>query len=311
MNPSVEQETKTNHTISQRNHKIERLRYRWKEYRTGYIFMLPWIIGFSLFMAFPIGWSFYLSFNSTKLTPTGFENEWIGLQNFRDALFKDNQFSIQIITFFQQMILMIPIIIIFSLLVALLLNQRFPGRFFFRAVFFLPVIFSTGQVLMELFNQGAGDIPFISQYGIDVIVNSHFNQTMAAAILNVLGMIIIILWSSGVQILIFIAAFQTIPRTIYEAVRIDGASPWGSFWKITLPAIKPFIALNLIYTIVDLFTFPFNPVIEHIRSNMFKVGAGYGYSSALAWLYFLLIMILMAIILLFLARTHRTGGTRT
>ncbi|MGG1515513.1 sugar ABC transporter permease [Paenibacillus oryzisoli] len=289
-----------------RNKRKARLTFKWKEYGVGYLFMLPWLIGFTVFMAFPISWSLYLSFNKVSLTGSGFKYQWIGLQNFKDALFKDNEYSVQMIGFFQQLLVMLPVIIIFSLLIAILLNQQFPGRFLFRAIFFLPVIFSTGQVLTELFKQGAGDVPFISQYGIDTFVTEHFSKSLADPIISFLGMIIIILWSSGVQILIFIAGFQTVSRSIYEAVRIDGASPWESFWKITLPSMVPFIALNLLYTAVDLFTFPLNPVMEQIRKNMFNMSTGYGYASALAWFYFLLITIVIAFILWFLSSANRS-----
>ncbi|MFK7692100.1 carbohydrate ABC transporter permease [Paenibacillus sp. HJGM_3] len=290
-------------TMHARHPRFVRWASRWKQYGVGYLFMLPWVIGFSVFMAFPIGWSLYLSFNKTKLTGDGFAYTWVGLENFRNALFKDNVYPVKLLAFFQQMILMVPIIIIFSLLVAILLNQNFPGRFLYRAIFFLPVVFSTGQVLTELFQQGAGQLPFISQYGIDVLIREHVSKSLADPLLSVLGLMILILWSSGVQILIFIAGFQTIPRTVYEAVRIDGASPWESFWKITLPGIFPFIGLNLLYTMVDLFTFAFNPVMDEIKKNMFKVDTGYGYASALAWFYFLIVMVLIALILLFLGRT--------
>jgi len=111
-----------------------------------------------------------------------------------------------------------------------------------------------------------------------------------------------------VQILIFIAGFQTIPKTLYEAIRVDGASPWESFWKITFPWMIPFIGLNAIYTIVDLFTFPFNPVLEIVSRNMFTATTGYGYASAMAWLYFLLILILILFALWFTYRASKKGG---
>ncbi len=289
-----------------RSRRRAKFRYQWRSRGQAYLFMLPWMIGFCVFMAFPIGWSLYLTFQKVNLTGSGsFAYRFVGLQNFKDALLKDNEYPIQLLTFFQQMILMLPIIIVFSLLVSLMLNQKFKGRFVYRAIFFLLVVFSTGQVLIELFQQGAGNVPFLTQYGIDGYIKDNFSPSTAAMMTQLLGMMILILWSSGVQILIFIAGFQTIPKAIYEAVRIDGASPWASFWKITLPGIKPFIGLNLLYTMVDLFTFPFNPVMEQIRSNMFNVSTGYGYASALAWFYFLLIVVMIALILWFLNRTGR------
>lgn len=271
--------------------------YRWRDYGVGYLFMLPWIIGFSVLVAFPVGWSLFNSFNKVRITPDGFKFDWVGLDNYKRAFVEDNVYSIQLITYFQEMLLMIPLILIFSFFVSLLLNQKFPGRTVVRAVFFLPVIFATGQVLTELFVQGAGKLPFIEQYNLEGLVRENVGPRIAEPVLAVLSKAVIILWYSGVQILIFIAGFQTIPKTIYEAVRIDGATPWESFWKITLPAMVPFIGLNAVFTIVDLFTFPFNPVMDHVRANMFKPATGYGYASALAWIYFAIIIALLALVL--------------
>ncbi|UVI32953.1 carbohydrate ABC transporter permease [Paenibacillus spongiae] len=283
-----------------------RRRQQWlevlREQGLGYLFMAPWAIGFLVFMAIPLGWSLYLTFNKVKLTPEGFDYAWRGLGNFRDALLLDHVYPVKLLTYIQEVILMIPIIVIFALFVSLLLNQSFPGRFLFRAIFFLPVIFATGQVLTELFSQGAGELPFIDQYNVKPLVQQYFGPRFAEPILGILGKVVIILWYSGVQILIFIAGFQTISKSVYEAVRIDGATPWESFWKITLPGAVPFIGLNAIYTIVDLFTFPLNPVLEEIKSNMFKPDTGYGYASALAWIYFTIIFLLLSVVFLLIRK---------
>ncbi len=267
--------------------------YRWRTYRAGWLFMLPWAIGFAFFVAFPVGWSFVNSFHDVNLKGSKFEYKWIGIENFRRVLMEDNVYPIELIVYFQEMLLMIPLILIFSFFVSLLLNQKLAGRGMIRAVFFLPVIFATGQVLMELFGQGAGKLPFIEQYNLEGLVREYVGPRIAEPVMNVLGKAVIILWYSGVQILIFIAGYQTIPRTVYEAIRIDGATPWESFWKITLPGMVPFIGLNAIFTIVDLFTFPFNPVLEQVRKNMFNPQYGYGYASAQAWIYFALVLLLL------------------
>ncbi|WP_083205000.1 sugar ABC transporter permease [Bacillus sp. FJAT-27264] len=292
-------------------HRKEALRYHMKQYGTGLMFMLPWIIGFLIFVAIPVGWSIFMSLHKVAVVPGGFQYTWLGFQNYKDAFLKDSIFPIEMITYFQEMLLMVPIIVIFALLIALLLNQQFPGRFLFRALFFLPVIFATGQVLSELFTQGAGDIPFLDQYNLEPLVREYVGGELALTVMEVLGRIVLILWYSGVQILIFIAGFQTISPSIYEAVRIDGASPWDSFWKITLPSSLPFISLNMLYTIIDLFTFPLNPVLAHIRENMFKVNTGYGYASALAWIYFVFIFVLIGIVLALFNRSLRQRGRRS
>ncbi|MFD0671244.1 carbohydrate ABC transporter permease [Cohnella sp. GCM10027633] len=293
------------------NARRQRLLFFGKQYGVGMLFMLPWFIGFCAFVAYPVVYSLYMSFNKVSIRPGGFEYDWIGLQNFKDAFVVDNIFPIELITYFQQMLLMIPIIVIFALLISLMLNQRLPGRFIYRALFFLPVIFATGQVLNELFNQGAGDIPFIEQYNLGPLIQDYVGREAADTVMAVLGKAVLILWYSGVQILIFIAGFQTIAPSIYEAVRIDGASPWDSFWKITLPASVPFISLNVLYTIIDLFTFPLNPVLAHIKSNMIKLETGYGYANALAWIYFAFIFVLIAIVMWFFSRSMNRRRARS
>lgn len=269
--------------------------FRWKEYSVGYLFMLPWIIGFCVFVAFPISWSLFNSFHNVKISGEGFTYEWIGLNNYKRLLFEDNVYPLQIITYFQETLLMIPLILIFAFFVSLLLNQKFPGRGLMRAIFFLPVIFATGQVLMELFVQGAGKLPFIEQYDLATIVHNYFSERIANTVLDMLSKAVIILWYSGVQILLFIAGLQTIPRTAYEAIRIDGASVWESFWKITLPGMLPFIGLNAVFTIIDLFTFPFNPILKLVNTNTFS--SGIGYASAMTWFYFALILLLLGVVL--------------
>lgn len=295
--------------ISKQRHKGYFL-YQLKRFGVGYLFILPWAVGFCALIAFPLGWSLFMSFHKVAPSQDGFRYGYIGLQNFKDAFVKDNIFPIQLIEYVQEMLIMIPVIVIFALLVSLLLNQRFPGRFLFRAIFFLPVIFATGQVLTELFAQNAGKIPFLDQYNLEPVIRSYVGQEFTKPIMSVMNKTVIILWYSGVQILIYIAGYQTIPKSVYEAIRIDGGTPWDSFWKITLPAMVPFISLNTLYTIVDLFTFPMNPVLEHVKNNMFKPDTGYGYASALAWIYFAIIFVLLGLVLWMFGRSSKRRGNR-
>ncbi|MDF2657513.1 MAG: transporter permease [Paenibacillus sp.] len=281
--------------VSKTERRLGYIKLLLKDYGIGYLFMLPWLVGFAWFVAFPVGWSLYNSFNKVTPSSGSFKYEWVGLDNYKRMLVTDNAYPIVLFSLFQEMLMIIPLILIFSFFVSLLLNQKFPGRGLMRAIFFLPVLFATGQVLLELFAQGAGEMPFLEQYNVAAIVQQYFSERTAATVMNVLSRAVIILWYSGVQILIFLAGFQTISRSIYEAIRVDGASPWESFWKITFPGMLPFIGLNAVFTIVDLFTFPFNPVLQIVKNNMFSPTTGYGYASAQAWLYFLLILILLGV----------------
>lgn len=267
----------------------------------GSLFIAPWIVGFLVFMAFPLGYSFYMSFHQVKILATGIQTKYKGVSYYKYILFENADLLYnQLIPFLRQAILMLPIIVVFSLLVAIMLNQKFWGRTFFRAVFFLPVIFTTGQVVTEFINQGEGNLDFLSRYNLATLVVTYLPAAWAGPIVRVLDSFVLILWYSGVQILIFLAGRQTIPPSVYEAARIDGANPWETFWKITLPAMLPFILLNLIYTTVDLFTFPGNPILSQVNTSE------YGLSSALAWIYFVIIFLFLGIIFFLFSRVFRS-----
>lgn len=270
----------------------------------GSVFAAPWIAGFLLFLAFPLGFSLYMSFHQLKFMITGPQFTYIGVKYYQEILFNNSALYNNLLPFMVQIALMVPIIIVFSLLIAVLLNQKFRGRFFFRTVFFLPVIFSTGHVVAEFANQGQGALGLLDRHALGAVVAQYGGVNIwTTALIEVLGRFVLVLWYSGVQIVIFLAGRQTIPASVYEASRIDGASPWQVFWKITLPAMTPFIFLNLIYTIVDMFTFPLNPVISLIGTG------SYGYSSSLAWIYFVIIIAFLgAAMLLFRRATRNVAG---
>lgn len=269
----------------------------------GSIFIAPWVVGFLAFMAFPLGYSLYMSFHQVRILGTGIEVLPVGLKHYKYILLENGAILYdQLFPFFRQMLIMLPIIIVFSLLVAIMLNQKFPGRAIFRSIFFLPVIFTTGQVVREFMNQGEGDIGFLERYNVTALVSQNLPNSWAAPIVSIMGSFVLILWYSGVQILIFLAGRQTIGSSVYEAARIDGATPWEVFWKITLPGMVPFIMLNLIYTTVDLFTFPTNPILTQVSTS------NYGQSSALAWIYFVIILVFLGIILGIFHRVNKAAG---
>ncbi|BBH20319.1 ABC transporter permease [Paenibacillus baekrokdamisoli] len=268
-------------------------RRRLKESVEGYFFLLPWLIGALIFVAYPLIYSLYMSFTKVSVATdgSGLQFDFLGWKNYVYAFISDNEFPVQMFLFARETVLTIPITVIFALLVSTLLNQKFGGRMMFRTLFFLPVIFATGQVLTALFSQGQGKLPFADQYNLSDVLYNVLPVSIAEVLVGLLGKFIIILWSSGIQIVLFLAAFQTISPSVYEAARIDGVTPWESFWKITFPSIVPFIFLNLIYTVVDQTTSPFNPILKLISKNMGDPNTGFGYSSALGWMYCVLIFI--------------------
>ncbi|WP_409346112.1 carbohydrate ABC transporter permease [Paenibacillus sp. MBLB4367] len=296
---SANRQTAPSVVLSPKEHLLHRRRMRTKSAAVGLLFLLPWLIGVACFLAYPLFYSLFLSFHTIQIAAdgSGLLYRFVGFDNFKYAFLRDNLFPEQMFLFVREAVLIIPITVIFALLVAILLNQKFYGRLFFRTIFFLPVVFASGRVLIELFNQGQGDLPLTQQYRVDELVYDALPATMAEPILGILGKFIMILWFSGVQVIIFLAGFQTVSSSAYEAAQMDGATPWETFWKITFPSIVPFIVLNLIYTVVDLSTNPFNPILKHILANMVDPKTGYGYASALGWIYFTVILVWIGILL--------------
>jgi ABC-type sugar transport system permease subunit len=277
-----------------------------REALTGYLFLAPWLLGLGVFVAYPLLFTVYMSFNQVSVTNLGLQMRWIGFENITNAFLKDNQFPVLLLQELVRTLIAIPLIVLFALFVATLLNVNFPGRTVFRAFFFLPVIFSTGRVLNELFFQGVGGLAILEQYNISGFILEYFPKALADPLINVLNMVVIILWYSGVQVLLFLVGFQTIGAQVYEAARIDGSSMWMTLWKITIPGLMPFILLSVIFSIVDMSTFPFNGVMNYIVANMNT--AGFGYISAIGLVYFILIfIIIMAVLLLFRKINSRAG----
>ncbi|WP_019420114.1 carbohydrate ABC transporter permease [Paenibacillus sp. OSY-SE] len=261
----------------------------------GLTFVSPWIVGFLIFTMYPMLHSMFLSFHRVKITPTGIKTTYVGFENYKYAFFSDPAFVEKVLKYLQEMALNVPIIVVFSLIIALLINQKIKFRGLFRTIFFLPVIITSGPVINELLNQGATSIPNIEQYGLFTMIENSLNPVIAEPIMYLFKQIIMVLWFSGVQILIFLAGLQKVDQSIYEAARIDGASSWEIFWKVTLPDLMPLVIVNVIYTIVYVSTFALNEIIILIKNNMFSTITGFGYATAVAWVYFIIIMLMLAI----------------
>lgn len=263
----------------------------------GWAFSTPWLIGFILFTLIPLALSIRISFYITQLTDLyGFEGQskWIGFQNYVDVV-QDPQVGEVMLNSFLSALYKVPIIVFFALFVAVLLKQKFPGRVYFRVIFFIPVILA-GVIMQYLFSNGVGEI---SVFGSLVNSSSGFMSRILGT--NFTEHIADIMWSSSVEILIFLAALQSVPDILYEVVEIDGATAWESFWHVTLPYISPFVILNCIYALVDSFVAYSNPVMD-LMNSMTETGTKYGMASALSWMYMLMTLI---VILLFILLTRR------
>ncbi|MCR3906616.1 MAG: sugar ABC transporter permease [Tenericutes bacterium] len=291
--------------------KKRKMSRRLRENLIGYSFIGIWIVGFFVFMFYPFMSSIIYSMSEVRILGSGIELEFIWFENFRSIFRIEEGFAFieALIDFLKEIIFQVPIIIVFSVMIAVLLNQPIKGRGVFRSIFFLPVIISSGPVINELVSQGAGGANIFESYGFINIIENTLNPSLAAPIISVFSEIIIIFWFSGVQILIFLAGLQKVDRQIYEAASIDGAGPWESFWKITLPSLSSLVFVNVIYTIVLLSTFSENPVIVNIKSNMFNISTGYGMASAMAWVYFIIVMLMIGLVaLIFIPKNPKIRG---
>lgn len=266
-----------------------------KKGRVGYLFILSWVIGFAVFTAYPIFYSLYLSFFNVTITSEGIATKYINFENFQRAFSVDVSFLKKLGEYAIETMVSVPLIVILALIIALLLNQPIRFRGFFRTIFFLPVIISSGPVLMKLMDQGVTEIPSIKENIFYLIAAYNSGFIITDLFLFIMDNMVVLLWFSGVQILIFIAALQKVDKLIYEAAKIDGASTWEVFWKVTLPSLFPMILINIIYTTVMYSVSAMNPIIEHIQTNMFKIETGFGYASALSWIYFVVITVILLV----------------
>ncbi len=271
----------------------------------GIAFISPWIVGVLAFLAYPLAQSFWYALNNIRPTPLGMKFTYVGYGNFTELLMATPEFPTTLIEYVVSTIISVPIIVVFALIIAIMLNQDVKGKGFFRLIFFLPVIIVSGPILGMLNGDGAGSITAIDIQAITDAIKEVLPSAFAEPISELFENMITILWYSGVQILIFLSSLQKIDRAMYEAAKIDGGSGWECFWKITLPTIKPMILLNCVYTIIFISNNDQNSIIELIKVSMFSgtQEKGYGFASAMAWLYSVVVLLIVALFaVLFLAK---------
>ena len=276
--------------------------------RAGYLFALPFIVGLILFMFVPILESFRMVFSKVSIDVVnfGFKTEFTGLENLLRALTVDAQFNRLLVEELVRMVLIVPAIIIFSLFVALILNQKFKARGFVRAIFFLPVILASGVLVNletnnALLHSVAEAIKKSNQMSssITTVLERILAGEGAAAgymkyIFQVVNQIYNIAMASGIQIIIFLSSLQTIPTSMFEAAKIEGATSWECFWKITFPMVSSLILVNFVYSVVDFFLRTDNKVMEKIFLALVN-NMDFGFSAAMAWIYFLVVFAVVGI----------------
>lgn len=272
----------------------------------AFIFLLPWLIGICLFFIYPIFVSVRLSFSEiTKFK--GFIMEWVGLKNYDYIFLYDTKFVPTFLQVMTDTLLNTPISLVFSLLIAILINRPMKARGFFRTVFFIPVLLGSGYVMKQLLGMGADTTSITQGIMVPEQMLDLLGPTFSPLVQSVLDRITIVFWKSGVQIVLFLAGLQGISSSLYEAAKVDGATQWEMFWKITLPLISPVILLNFVYTMVSFFTDSNNALVDYIVTQIFT-NQQFEYGAAMSWVYFIFsFTICMAVIAILRKRTYNMG----
>lgn len=279
---------------------------------SGYFFILPFIVGFLTFMVKPFFQSLYMSFCNVEVSPHGVNPVYGGLVNYIRAFTVDTEFNRKLVEEISRMAVNSLAIMVFSFFVALILNQKFKGRAFVRAIFFLPVILSSGVILgieydntllaslqsTIIENSNEASITDAIQ---NILVTAGIGTRAFKTVFDIVDGIYDVAISSGIQIIIFLSGLQTIPESMYEAAQIEGCTSWESLWKITFPMISSLFLVNWIYTIVDFCMRSDNEVMEKI-SNTMIVNLNYGFASAMAWIYFAIVIAIIGISALIISK---------
>lgn len=292
--------------------KYQHLKQRTRNAITGLVFVLPWLIGLYVFGMRPFISSLRMTVAdqaqyiiNTDTQTVDFVVKGYTFRHFVE-LFKNQPDHVQtLLSVFTDIALIVPLVMIFALLLALMLNQPIKGKGIFRVIFFIPVILLSGNMLSYFNQYNLLTVPAIQSGAIATGINQYLPRQFAVLITGAFERIVLILWLSGVQTLIFLAGLQKNDKTIYEAASIDGASMWDSFWKITLPGLHHLMIINIIYTTVIYANLSNNPLIGLINQTLVDVRYGRAYSSMLAWMLFVIELLIIGIYTLLIKLSNR------
>ena len=270
----------------------------------GYTFVAHWAVGMILFFIVPLLTSVWYAFCNVSITAEGIVAKFAGLANFKKALFEDIYYSDHLIGSVTSLAYRLPIIVSLSLILAVLLNQKFPGRAIARAVFFLPLIIGFSPIMSRLTGEQVQMLGHITE-GVEggAVEMINFHEILAGlnlpsqidGILSYyLSRVTSLFWSCSIQTILFLAGLQSIPESAYEAGRVEGANAWMSFWTITVPMLGRIISLVIVYTMIDLFSSG-NAVVSYAYNIMNR--HFYDLSSAILWFYFVIVTVIIGAVL--------------
>ena len=272
----------------------------------GRMFILPWEIGFVLFFLQPLVQSLVFVFSkvSVDFEEGVFITKWNGIENIKHFLYRDTKYVDYLLESLTSFVLNIPLIVALSLIVGVLLNQKFKGRVLFRSIFFLPVIIATGVVMTYL----AGDSTAESMRGgtsngidiTNILQSMNLSPNVTSKLLGFVNQIFDLFWDCGVQIVLFISGLQSIPEQLYEVCRVEGANKWEEFWYVTFPMLSGTTMLVIVFTAIEIFTDSNNSVMrygfEAMSQNMWWEG------PTILWIYFALVGAILSLAVLLIQK---------
>jgi ABC-type sugar transport system permease subunit len=286
--------------------KLFNKKIRIKREYEGFLYILPWLIGTILFFCYPVYKTVMISLGRIT-TYTGLVTEWIGLENYRRIFTRDVTFLPNFITVIKDTFINVPLILVFALFIAIIVDKDIKGKGFFRGIFILPFLLGSGYIFKTVVGIEVEEgVTTVSQ---GIIIPAPVLAYMGARFTQVIRMFLdrisLILLKSPIQIIVFMGALQSIPISLYESAKCDGATEWEMFWKITLPMLVNQILFNTIFTLVESFTDLSNPVIDSIMGAWFT-DKNYEYTAAMGWVYLLFIILVSTIIFAIWGHTNKT-----
>ncbi|MDR1836724.1 MAG: sugar ABC transporter permease [Treponema sp.] len=265
-----------------------------RQHFLGYMFLLPWLIGFFVFTVWPFVYTIFLSFHEVWLTIEGWQTTFIGIDNYNLAFFRNTEFVPALLSFLTMELTYAPVITVIAFILALLLNQQIKFRAGFRALFFLPVIVMSGPVMYQLMDSGGMTFTGINDMMLYQMV-AQFSRPLANALVFLFENFSMVLWFTGIPIILFITGLQKINISMLEAAKIDSANSWQILWKIIIPIIRPIAMVSVILTVVQLGTYSINPVLPMVQDAIYSTTSGLGLAAAFAWIYTAAALALMGI----------------
>lgn len=289
--------------------------YERRKANTGRMFISIWAVGIVLLFIMPLVRTVIYSLNTLDLHTMS--TRPAGLSYYLRLFTGDTVFVQDLTAALTDLLYQVPIVVMFSLFIAVLLNRRFPGRLFFRAVFFLPVVVMSGVVYSilkgdahstEIVNSAAGAVDAFNELGAlqDLLGSFGAGEKLIGFMSGVVSRVLDTVWQSGVQILLFLAGLQSVSPALYEAARMEGATKWAEFWKITFPMLSPVLLVSVIYTVIDSFTAESNAVIGYIKEVSFH-NFEYSYGCAMSLTYCAVILFSIGLVALLMRRAFRMG----